>query len=257
LDNRLPTSPTGWLIELGHFDIPQIASHRRVRAYLPARRPKRATPRPVLVLFDGQNVFDDEGSFAGAWHAHLAVDRYAARRANPPVVIAVDHGHHARLDELAPFRDGHRGGGGDALARWIAETLLPRARGALDLSADPALTVIGGSSLGGLAALYAHLRHPGVFGGALCMSPSLWFGRAAMVELAARVELPRTSKVYLDVGGRESRHGMISTATQMARLLTARGYDTDRLMFKIEASGRHHERAWRRRLPGALRFLFG
>ncbi len=253
----MPTSPNGQLVELGHFDIPEIALRRRVRAYLPARRPKRATPRPVLVLFDGQNVFDDVGSFAGAWHAHHAVDRYAARRANPPVVLAVDHGHHARIDELAPFRDGHRGGGGDALARWIAGSLLPRVRTALDLSDDPALTVIGGSSLGGLAALYAHLRYPEVFGGALCMSPSLWFARGAMADLVARVELPRTSKIYLDVGGRESRHGMIATATQMARLLMMRGYGDDRLRFKVEASGRHNERAWRRRLPGALRFLFG
>ena len=101
---RPPSAATGEIIELGRFDIPHVALQRRVRAYLPARRPKRATPRPALFLFDGQNIFDDAGSFAGAWNAHLAVDRYAARRANPPVVIAIDHGHRARIDELTPFR---------------------------------------------------------------------------------------------------------------------------------------------------------
>jgi hypothetical protein len=30
---------------------------------------------PTLYLFDGQNVFGDEGSFAGGWHTHAAVDR--------------------------------------------------------------------------------------------------------------------------------------------------------------------------------------
>lgn len=248
---------TGELLDLGRFDIPGVAAQRRVRAYLPARRPRRAAPRPALFLFDGQNVFDDAGSFAGAWHAHRAVDRYAARRANPPVVIAIDHGHHARVDELAPFRQGHRGGGAEALARWIAATLAPALRPALDLSDDPAATVIGGSSLGGLAALYAHHRFPEVFGGALCMSPSLWFGRAEMFEYVAGEGVPWTSKVYLDVGGREPRGSMIGAALAMKRLLEARGYAAGRLRFTHDPRGRHHESAWRRRLPGALRFLFG
>ena len=256
----MPTSHTpaaGELIELGRFDIPGVAVGRRVRAYLPARRPKRAAPRRALYLFDGQNLFDDAGSFAGAWHAHRALDRYALRRANPPVVIAIDHGHHARIEELTPFRVGHRGGGGEALTRWVAATLAPHLRAELGLSAAPVDAIIGGSSLGGLAALYAHFAFPEVFGGAMCLSPSLWFGRAQMVDFIVGRGVPWTSKVYLDVGGRESRHTMIAATAAMARLLEARGYTSARLKFREEAQGRHHERAWRRRLPGALRFLFG
>lgn len=228
-----------------------------MRAYLPARRPKRAAPRRALFLFDGQNVFDDAGSFAGAWHAHRAVDRYSAGRANPPVIVAVDHGHHARIRELAPFREGARGGGGEAMIRWLATTLVPHARRELGLSEDPAATVVGGSSLGGLAAFYAHHRWPEVFGGALCMSPSFWFGRAQLFDFVAAQGVPWTSKIYLDVGGREARHTMIAATTAMAGLLRARGYTDARLKLKVEAGGRHHERAWKRRLPGALRFLFG
>lgn len=253
----MPSPPPGELIELGHFDIPQIARGRRVRAYLPARRPKRAAPRPALFLFDAQNVFDHAGSFAGAWMAHRAVDRYALRRANPPVLIAVDHGHHARIDELAPFRVGHRGGGGDALVRWIAETLAPIARDRFELTSDPAHTFIGGSSLGGLAALYAHYRHPAVFGGALCMSPSFWFGRAQLTEFIASQPVPWSSRVYLDVGAHETRPTMIAATTAMAQSLAARGYAPANLRFVLDPRGRHHEASWRRRLPGALRFLFG
>jgi predicted alpha/beta superfamily hydrolase len=254
---RPPSAATGEIIELGRFDIPHVALQRRVRAYLPARRPKRATPRPALFLFDGQNIFDDAGSFAGAWNAHIAVDGYAARRANPPVVIAIDHGHRTRIDELTPFRHGHRGGHGEALVHWVATALMPPLRTALDLSREPAETIIGGSSLGGLAALYAHYRHPEVFGGALCMSPSFWFGREAMFDFIAHHPMPWTSKVYLDVGTRESRENMVATTMLMKRLLEARGYTGARLKFKLEARGRHHETAWRRRMPAALRFLFG
>jgi hypothetical protein len=42
---------------------------RPVRAFVPPGPPQR---RPLLLLFDGQNVFDDEGSHAGGWYAHEA-----------------------------------------------------------------------------------------------------------------------------------------------------------------------------------------
>lgn len=245
--------PTGELVELGRFDIPHIAHRRRVRAYLPARRPKRATPRPLLVLFDGQNVFDDEGSFAGGWHAHRAVDRYAARRANPPVVVAIDHGHEARIRELTPRGDG----GVEALVAWVARTLVPAARAELGLTSEPHGTVLGGSSLGGLAALYAHYRFPEVFGGAMGMSPSLWAGREAIGALVTAEGLPWTSKVYLDAGEREAGGKTLAAAAQLAGVLRARGYTREKLRLRADKRGAHNERAWRRRLPGALRFLFG
>lgn len=245
------------MVDLGRLDIPNIATQRRVRVYLPARRPKRATPRPTLYLFDGQNVFDDEGSFAGGWHAHRAVDRYAARRANPPVIVAIDHGHEARIDELTPFKHGHRGGRAESLVAWIAGTLAPRLRGEFDLSHEPRATIIGGSSLGGLTALYAHYRFPEVFGGALSMSPSLWFGSPKVIDFIASLGVPWTSKVYLDAGGHEARGSMLAAARQMAKHLQTRGYRGDRLKFRVERRAQHNEAAWRRRFPGALRFLYG
>ena len=213
--------------------------------------------RPVLFLFDGQNVLDDAGSFAGGWHAHRAVDRYAVRRANPPIIVAIDHGHEARIDELTPFSDGRRGGKADAFIGWIAGTLMPRVRAELGVSTDPKHTIIGGSSLGGLAALYAHYRFPAVFGGALSMSPSLWFGRQQVFDFVAQQGVPWTSKVYLDAGVREARGSMLAVARQMAQHLEARGYGRDRLKFKAEQRGGHDEASWRRRLPGAIRFLYG
>jgi enterochelin esterase-like enzyme len=241
----------GELVELGRFDIPQVATRRRVRVYLPARQPRRTTPRPLLVLFDGQNAFDDEGSFAGGWHAHRAVDRYAARRANPPVIVAIDHGHEARIRELTPQ------GQVEAFVAWIAQTLVPGARGEFRLTHVPHGTVLGGSSLGGLAALYAHYRFPEVFGGAMGMSPSLWAGREAIGALVTAEGLPWTSKVYLDAGAREAGGKTLAAAEQLAGLLRARGYTRERLRLRADKRGAHNERAWRRRLPGALRFLFG
>jgi enterochelin esterase-like enzyme len=247
----------GRLYDLGLFDIPGIASHRRIRAYVHPRRPRKPSPRPLLVVFDGQNVFGDQGSFAGGWYLHEAIDAYAKRRARSPIVVAIDHGNAARIDELTPFHDGKHGGKADELIGWIAGYLVPRLRNELDVVTTPKDTVLAGSSLGGLAAMYGHFRFPEVFGGAIAMSPSFWFAGRRIFEFVGQQGTPWTSKVYLDAGRREMRGGMSMMATQMATLLEGRGYGKDRLKLRDDPRGGHDERSWRRRMPGALRFMFG
>src|SRR5262249_20661939 len=108
---------------LGPFDVPGLAS-RRVRVFVPRTRPaaSRASHRPrVLYLFDGQNLFDDEPSFAGGWHLHESLDRPR----DAPVVVGIDHGGEARIDELGPWRTEGGGGSTDALLDWICATLMP------------------------------------------------------------------------------------------------------------------------------------
>jgi hypothetical protein len=59
----------------------------------------------------------------------------------------------------------------------------------------------------------------------------------------------------VDAGARE-RGRMLADATTLAALLARSGLGADRLLWRPDARGVHHERSWRRRLPKALRFLF-
>lgn len=248
---------TGNFHSLGHFEAPGLAP-RGARAYVPqGRAPTRF--RPVLVLLDGQNVFGDEGSFAGGWHAHEATDRLLRRRTViAPVVLAVDHGNEKRLDELSAWKvQGDQGGGAEAFFDWLTQTLLPRARTELGLNTDPRATFIGGSSMGGLGSLYAHFRHPDVFGGALCMSSSFFVGEGGIFQFLASRPNPPHSRIYLDAGQKEAGGRLASMTVDMAGMLRSRGYDESRLKLRIDPRGTHSERHWRRRLPGALRFLLG
>lgn len=247
----------GHLDELGALTVRGIGV-RRVRAFVPVRGlADRRAARPVLFLFDGQNVFDDAGSFAGGWHVHEVVDRFAhTRRAAAPIVVAIDHGHDLRIDELAPYLDAKHGGGKLPLfIDAIVRTLVPRVDARYG---PPARRFIGGASLGGLAALYAHLLHPAVFDGALAMSPSLWFTRVRLARLLHGQPPPEQSRIYLDCGGREGR-GMWPPIEAFAARLRQRGW-TDgrgarRIKLRFAPRGRHTESAWRARFPSALRFL--
>lgn len=248
----------------GHFeDLEPLTARgigqRRVRAFVPMRGiGPRGGPRPLLVMFDGQNVFGDHGSFAGGWHVHEAVDHVARTRRTPaPIVVSIDHGGIARIDELAPFSDGKRGGKLQGLVDAIVGELIPHLDARFELTGQ---RFIGGASLGGLASLYAHLRYPAVFSGALAMSPSLWFTRARVAELLHGQTRPVQSRIYVDCGGREGA-AMRPAIDAFAQRLRKSGWadgparTAHRLMLRFDARGKHNEAAWRRRFPKALRFL--
>jgi hypothetical protein len=57
-------------------------------------------------------------------------------------------------------------------------------------------------------------------------------------------------RIYLDHGTREP------SARAMYEVLNVKGYRVRRdLKYVAERGGKHHESAWARRLPGAVRFL--
>lgn len=76
-------------------------------------------------------------------------------------------------------------------------------------TSDAALTVVGGSSLGGLAATFAGLRHPEVFRNVLSQSGSFWWKPAAEAEPEWLTEQFVTSpklplRLFLELGLMES-----------------------------------------------------
>lgn len=243
-------------IHHSHHNIPFVDSGRKVRIYLPKRLRETDPPRPLVLMFDGQNVFHDEPSFAGGWHAHLAVERIARVKRPAPIVVAIDHGNEKRMRELSftPSRFGEPAL--DPFADWIAEKLVPAVRARFSIISHPSGVIIGGSSLGGLAAMYTHLRRPETFGGVLAMSPSFWLGNGAIFSFAEKTSMPWTTKVYLDAGKAEARGMMARDATRMNELLAARGWRAgEQVHLRIDPRGAHNEKSWRRRMTGALRYL--
>ena len=239
---------------LGPLEVPGHEP-RLVRVYLPSTFTPEA-PRFTLYMFDGQNVFDDAPSFSGGWYLHKAIERLARTRRPAPVVVGIDHGGPRRIDELSPFEMAGSAGRLDVLLDWMADSLGPRLAAELPLIGGPIGAVVGGSSMGGLAALYAHWRKPRSFGGALAMSPSLWIGDGELLRWIETQPVPEVSRIYVDCGVREGRGTVLPQVEALAAHLATRGYDPDHLMVRADARGAHSEASWRRRLPRALRFFY-
>ena len=233
---------------------PQLRNRRYVDVYLPGSYEKDARRRyPVVYMQDGQNLSDPAIAFAGqTWNLHEGVG-WLAGRGVEAIVVGV-HNTPGRLAEYSPVADAKHGGGeGERYARFLIDTLKPRIDADYRTRREREATVIAGSSMGGLIALYLYFRRPSPFGRAAVMSPSLWFGRRAVLDMVGRTRQTR-GRIYLDVGTSEGA-GTLRNARVLNRLLRRKGYRKDTLRY-IEAEGHQHREAdWAWRLPQALEFL--
>lgn len=239
---------------LGWMEVPGFPP-REITVYRPPGH-REDVAAPALIVFDGQNAFEDAPWNTGGWHLGRAIDALDEATHVLPLVVAVPHGGATRMDELTPWRIEGRGGRGDAFLDWVAGGLMPRVRSRYLLPEGALGAALGGTSWGALMAIHGHFRFPWLYGGALALSPSCWVGDFAIFEDLRRREVPRFSRVYLDCGGREAQGRMLPPARALAEELRGRGYGPDRLMWVEDPDADHTELEWRKRLPAALRFMY-
>ncbi len=248
-----PARPQGQLLSLGPLAVPGLRGTRRVQVYLPPA----PDPLPVAYLWDGQNVFGDEGSFAGGWGVDRVLSARARRCSAVPIAVAIDHGGEDRIPDYAPFGTERFGEGrAGALLDWVVHALKPRIDREFATLPGPADTMVGGSSMGGILSLVAFLKHGGVFGRALAMSPTLILDPAALLELIARSAVRPGGRLYLDYGRREGPPEELALFARVVQALEAKRLGREGLRVRIDPRGQHREQDWARRLPGALQFLF-
>lgn len=245
----------GELRVLGEVASPVLGNVREVCVFLPpsyARDPGRRFP--VLYLQDGQNLFEPHKSFAGAWGADQAMTT-VARLGYEAILVGIANTGLQRLDEYSPWHDGRRGGGrADDYLDLVVDAVKARVDAEFRTLAAREHTFIGGSSMGGLLALYAFFRRPETFGGALVQSPALWFADARIFDYVATVPAP-PGRIWLDCGTHEGEH-TLANARRLRDLLEARGYRPPHgLRWLEDPRGTHHESCWGRRLRKALPFL--
>ncbi len=241
---RRPDVPEGRLEE-GVYRDARSGRERGFWLYRPARD-FLAEDAPLLLLCDG------------AGHLELGVtsvlDNLVADRLIPPLACVLLQ-HSDRNVEL-PCND--------AFVEELATELLPRVRSELRLRADSARTVVGGWSYGGLAAAYAGLRHPEVFGNVLSQSGSFWWAPEGAAEhewLAARFACSGRSGVrfYLNVGLLERGPSPGNSPSQLVAnrhlrdVLRAKGHE----VIYRELNGGHDYLGWMAGLADGLTSLLG
>jgi enterochelin esterase family protein len=234
-----------------------LKDERAVTVYTPASYDPKGEKHGLLVLFDGAFYQDDE-MIPGP----TILDNLIARKKIQPLVaVFVKHEMKTRNKDLMCS---------DAFATFLVNELVPWVRAEYRVSEEPARTIVGGLSLGGLMASYCGLRHPDVFGNVLSQSGSLWWypGGLEQDDRDLPVAEPgwltreyltaprREVRFYVEIGRFEQGRGFANAVAENRRfrdVLKAKGYSVQ----YSEFTGGHDHVGWRGSFADGLMALAG
>ena len=235
--------------------IPELSGDKERRAYiyLPASYNQDPDRRyPVMYMFDGHNVFfDADATYGKSW----GMNKYMQESKTQLIIVAVECNHegNSRLVEYSPFDSdsatlGVIKGKGKVYMRWLIKTLKPYIDEKYRTLPDRKNTIICGSSMGGLMALYGVTEYNQVFQRAACLSPSLWVDPSQVISMAARSTLNKDTTIYMDYGSEEifNHHYTAETMITMSQLLLTKRVN---LAFRIVPGGNHSEASWEKQIP--------
>ena len=235
--------------------LPELTGEQKRRAYiyLPDFYDIDESRRyPVMYMFDGHNVFvDEDATYGKSW----GMKNYMDWNRKPLIIVAVECNHvgNMRLREYAPFdyensEHGHIDSQGARYMEWLVNTLKPYVDANYRTLPDRNNTIIAGSSMGGLMAMYGVAAYNHVFQRAACLSPSLWVDPAQVIAMVARADLKKDTCIYMDYGSNEvfNHHFTAETMITMSQLLLTKRAN---LAFRVVPGGDHSEASWERQIP--------
>jgi enterochelin esterase-like enzyme len=210
-------------------------------------RPAQANgPLPVLLLFDGS-------SYATEMRAATTVENLIRLgRIRPVMLVMIENPPGKRNAELTCSEE---------FTKMLGTELVPWLRSNYAVSEER--VGVGGMSYGGLAAAFAALRRPEVFGGVLSQSGSYWWKPREAESWAWLTEQYRaaqrtSTRFYLEVGLMEigtpgGRPSMLESNRRMRDLLLSQGVE----VAYSEFNGDHTALNWRGSFADGLVALYG
>jgi predicted alpha/beta superfamily hydrolase len=230
---------------------------RRILVWLPPGYDSQPNRRyPVLYMHDGQNVFDDPNCCFGngGWEVNRALESLGESYAT--IVVGIPNSPERLLD---------LGLGSDAAAvrptdygRYLAQTIKPLIDREFRTQPERESTAIAGSSMGGIASIFAAKTFPEIYGRVGACSPAFFYrddqGTSLGAVLYQRGRMP--IRLYIDSGDSGIWNDGVASTRDYVELARKVGFQDNRDFLYIEEAGAvHNEGAWRRRTPGMLRWL--
>lgn len=270
-----------------------LQKSRTVAVWLPPGYQESSDRYPVFYLMDGQNLFDAATSAFGVeWQADETAMRLIEQKRIPPLILVGVWNTADRIEDYTPDRDElyRRGGNADVFLEFLCEDLKPYIDQTYRTRTEAHWTAIGGSSLGGLFALYAGQQRPEIFARCAAISPSLgWADERQLIQIekTSASAFAGIHRLWVDMGDSEGtdsdmRNRNADRLRRLERCLSAMRRtplsdaedripgsirsDTDDLRDDHESSrgwrcvvvpdAGHDEHAWSERFGDILEFLW-
>ena len=216
-----------------------LKEEKKLWVYTPPGFDARGKPYPLLVLFDGdRNVM---------WMPKV-LEIFIAEKKIPPMVMVM-------TDESVPAERRQELPCNPEFADFLAKELVPWTQDKYHATTDAAQTIAAGSSYGGLASVFAALRHSEVFGNVISLSGSFFWkpegekeGQWLVKQMEASPKLPL--RFYQEVGLMEGSF-QIAANEHMRDELRTKGYPIE----YFEYNGGHSFLNWTGGMERGLKFL--
>ncbi len=222
---------------------------------------------PVMYFFDGHNLFyNEDATYGKSWGMKEFLEQWAKQM----IIVGIEcgHGPDERLSEYMPYpsegRFGHIKPTGDATMQWIIEDLKPIIDEDYRTIPFRECTAIGGSSMGGLMAVYAAVHYNQWFSKAACVSSSIGFCMKALMEDMKAQEISADTRLYLSWGTKEAHNiadkwsydtnsDTYQWNKQVAEQAESCGATT---LLDCQVGGGHCEADWEKLVPTFMNFLW-
>ena len=245
---------------------------RHVRVWLPEdydfnNQNKRY---PVIYFSDGQNLVDRYLSAYGEWELDKTVHHLIKEGLTGVIAVGIDCPKDPleRCLELCPpyppkkgmLKKGYMNTDKpyvDKYIDYIVNDIKPIIDKYFYTLSDKEHTGIGGSSMGGIMSFYAYIYRPDIFGYSLSFSPAFFFYQKNDWEkILDRYDInpSKNGKLFLYVGGKDFEKSFLKPTVNTYYYLNKKKFSNNQLSLVMATNEIHHEGAWAKYLPEALRF---
>lgn len=241
--------------------IPYLNDERLLHIYLPNDYYENDKRYPVMVMYDGHNLYKDEDATYGkSWGLETYLENFEV----PMIMVGIECSHvgNNRLIEFCPYTTvtsfaGRIEGTGEQFNNWICKDLKPYIDNKYRTLKDRDHYAIGGSSMGGLMAMHMVFAHNDVFSKAACLSPSI---SHCMDKLLNDIQaMAANTRVYMDMGEYEIGQNtsyMARTVNNFNQIHRALEKKKASSFFRIAEEGHHNEASWEKSNPVYMNYLW-
>mgnify|MGYP003335010713 CR=1 FL=1 len=228
----------------------------------------------VLIAHDGQNIFDRKtATLLTTWKlAQTSTRIFKDNKQRAPLIIGVFHSKtkidpHGRIKDLCPEDPFHQGIQtsshteitssslrGNKYLQIIFEEIVPFVADVTKSIAMPEGTAMVGSSMGGLATLYAATKHQDKFHTALAFSPHWSLAGNSLVEwLIPRLPNFGNFKIWMSRGTKGLDSAYEPFQSRVDQMMKDAGWGS-RYRSRVFHGAAHNERSWSNQVDKALQF---
>lgn len=193
-----------------------LDEERKIYVQLPEGHDKSNADFPVLIVLDGEWIFEVARANTRFYSEHHAMDTAI------PKMIVVGIENHDRDKDYVPTPDPDdpptfpTAGEANNFLRFLKEELFPLIE--KDYKAAPSRAVVGWS-YGGLLAMYSALEMPELFNAYLCIGPAIWWEDDLVVKMYEQAKFEKTKRMVITLGSGEEGSWVHTSTTKLLEQL--------------------------------------